>query len=370
MAPPAAKLDPAGAWRLVEVDHPQTSATAQCVSAEGPEGTIDPFGVAVIASIPARADAIGPRRFRLEPAGAVDAPATTFEFRDLSDKSLGLFDGGKPVLVYNHGEITDERVPKDDPRRRRACYLHPVYGLNGEVLTGDFPPDHFHHHGIFWTWPHVEIDGKEYDIWAGDNIHDRFVGWIDRRVGPVGAVLAFENGWYVGPKKVMIERVWLRVYRSSDDARAVDVDLTLIPVDRPITLRGAEDKSYGGLAMRFDVPPGGKTTITVPDGVAPEDLPDTRLPWADLSRQFEGVATPSGAAIMISPEHPDFPPTWLTRHYGILCVGYPGVKGKTFEPGKPLRMSYRVWIHKTAADAARLKQAHAAYDAAVKAAWQ
>jgi len=29
----------------------------------------------------------------------------------------------------------------------------------------------------------------------------------------------------------------------------------------------------------------------------------------------------------IHPSHPDFPPTWLTRHYGCLCVGWPGVAG-------------------------------------------
>ena len=61
------------------------------------------------------------------------------------------------MLVYNHGVITDEKVPAKDARRSRACYIHPLWGLNGEVLTDDFPKDHYHHHGVFWAWPHVEI---------------------------------------------------------------------------------------------------------------------------------------------------------------------------------------------------------------------
>lgn len=48
--------------------------------------------------------------------------------------------------------------------------------------------------------------------------------------------------------------------------------------------------------------------------------------------------------IFVPPSHPAYPPTWLTRHYGPLCIGWPGVKDKTFPPGKPIRLSYRLWI--------------------------
>ena len=129
--------------------------------------------------------------------------------------------------------------------------MHPLWGLNGEVLTDDFPKDHYHHHGVFWTWPHVGIDGKEHNLWAGDTIHDRFVRWIAREAGPAAAVLGVENGWFVGEKKVMIERVWMRVYQAAGDGRAIDFDFTWIPVDKPITLWGAEGKSYGGMTVRF-----------------------------------------------------------------------------------------------------------------------
>ena len=79
---------------------------------------------------------------------------------------------------------------------------------------------------------------------------------------------------------------------------------------------------------------------------------------------------PSGAAIFIPRDHPNYPPTWLTRHYGACVVGWPGVNGKTFEPGKPIHLHYRIWIHPAAVDVAALKAAYEAYLAASEAHWE
>ena len=59
-------------------------------------------------------------------------------------------------------------------------------------------------------------------------IRQQFVRWLDRQAGPAAAVLGVENGWYVGEKKVMVERVWLRAYRAAEDHRVLDIDLALI----------------------------------------------------------------------------------------------------------------------------------------------
>lgn len=371
--PDAVKTEKASAWQLVEIDAPGIPVPLQLATAIAADGSGDGQARRLLASIPPREAAKDSRRFRLEPAEAAAAGnPTPFQLEDVDDKSLKLLEAGKPVAVYNHGVITCERVPKKNHRRRRGCYVHPVWGLSGEVLTDDFPPDHYHHHGIFWTWPHIGIEGQEYNLWMGNNIQDRFVRWIARETGPVAAVLAVENGWFVGEKKVMIERVWLRCYRASADDRALDIEFAWVPVDKPITLWGAGGKSYGGLTMRF-APPSRKdpnTVITVPSGRTDHDLPDTRLAWADFTTRFTGAAGPSGAAVFVSPNHPDYPPTWLTRHYGPLCVGWPGVKPKTFPPGKPIRLNYRIWIHKTAVETGQLARAYASYTAATNVKWQ
>ncbi len=325
-------LDAAGPWQLVEKDYPENKIAVQIVPVITDEGTASESAFSMMANIPSRKDGPAVRQFYLKPATRNADGKPAFKFQDVDDKSLKLFEGPTPVLVYNHGEITNDKVPVKDSRRTRACYVHPVWGLQGEVLTDDFPKDHFHHHGIFWAWPHVGIGENEYDLWMYRDIKQQFVRWICRQSGPAGAVLAVENGWFVEGKKVMIERCWLRTFSADDASRSLDFEFTFIPVDNPITLRGAEGKSYGGLTMRFAVKDEKESVITVPNGSAQEDLSETPLPWADMTYPFTSPSTPSGAALFISPEHPDYPPTWLTRHYGPLCIGWPGVRDKTFAP--------------------------------------
>ncbi|MBI2480756.1 MAG: PmoA family protein [Planctomycetia bacterium] len=357
-------------WQLVEVDFPESAIPAQVERMTSGDSPANSTSARLLAVIPPRVAAHQPRRFRLETAEAAKQNAELFAYREINNTSLGLWERERPVLVYNHGEVVNEKVPESDHRRARACYIHPVWGLNGEILTDDFPQDHFHHHGIFWAWPHVGIDGQEHDLWMYDTIKQRFVRWLHRETGPIASTLAVENGWFVEDKQVMIERVSLRVFKAGDDARVIDISLTWIPTEQAVKLQGAEGKSYGGLTIRFAPGSRPETAITVPSGRTEQDLPDTPLAWADLTAKFGGADTASGAALLVHPSHPNFPPTWLTRHYGPLCVGWPGIEPRTFPPGQPIHLDYRVWIHKSAVDLSRLSEAYEGYVAATKAAWE
>jgi len=290
---------------------------------------------------------------------AESASKSGFRFADVSEKSLGLWEGDKPVLVYNHGVISKSGVPAD---RARSSYVHPMYGLDGEVLTDDFPKDHYHHRGLFWSWPHVKIGEKEYSLWDLRGIRHQFERWIEKGASAKGATLAVENGWYVGTEKVVQEKIWLRIQPAKADERAIDVECEWVPMKAPMTLTGAEGKSYGGLTLRFA--PGTNTAITIPAGLTKADLPMTNLPWADLTRMWDAEKLTSGAAMFVHPSHPDFPPQWLTRHYGVLCLGWPGVKPATFQVGEVIRCRYRVWIHRGPASAERLSRAYDSYQGA------
>jgi len=289
------------------------------------------------------------------------ASAEPFSIRGVSDKSVGVFEGERPVLVYNHGLMVGEHVPERDHRRTRACYIHPVYGLDGEVLTEDFPRDHYHHHGIFWTWPYVGVGDKTYDLWQGTGMDDRFVAWMKKEAGPKSAVVEVENGWFVGEKKVMAERVRITVHPAEEDSQAVDIRLVLTPTDRPVSLKGRGGKSYGGLTMRFQNLPREDVTITVPSGRTKGDRKMTRFEWVDYSAKYPRRDKPSGATVMIHPKHPDYPPMWLTRHYGPQCVGWPGVEAQTLEPGKPVQLDYRIHIHRGLPEVEQLKAAYKRY---------
>ena len=76
------------------------------------------------------------------------------------DQGWQFLEDGQPVMFY-------QTVPKDlDGKYARADYVHPLMGLDGQVLTEDFPEDHFHHRGIFWTWHQLLVKGQSMgDAW-------------------------------------------------------------------------------------------------------------------------------------------------------------------------------------------------------------
>jgi hypothetical protein len=238
----------------------------------------------------------------------------------------------------------------------RASYVHPIYGLDGEVITDDFPKDHYHHHGLFWGWPHVTIGGKDYDFWKMRGTDIRFKRWRTKEVDKNITILGVENEWLVGDRPVVREEATLRVHPATAEGRLINIRLTWTALDQAITLGGAAGKSYGGVSLRFA--PREDTVVTVPSGPTSEDLLITRLPWADLSAKFQGAKATSGAALFVDPHHPGFPPEWMTRAYGLLAVGWPGVKSQTLESGKTITCSYGLWIHRGRADAAKIQSVY------------
>ena len=279
-----------------------------------------------------------------------------FRFEAISEKSLGLWEGEHRVLVYNHGVIASTSAPN---AKARSSYFHPVYGLDGEVLTDDFPKDHVNHRGLHWAWPHIKIDDQEVDLWSLRDIRHEFQRWLARETTAKGAVLGMENGWFVGDKRVLLEKVWARIHPAGSHGRFIDLELSLTPEGKPISLWGAEGKSYGGLTLRFG--PRTKTIITVPSGRSKEDLLVAPLPWADLSGDLKGVETLSGAAVFVHPKHPDYPPTWMTREYGLLAVGWPGITPQSLPAGKTISLSYRIWIHRGVPEPTEIQKVYDAY---------
>lgn len=329
------------------------------------------------------------------PNTAAAPPHGTFRFHVLPDRRVELHDGERPVWRYNADFLPIGHVPEKDSRRFAGCYVHPLYGIDGEILTDDAPDDHYHHHGVFWTWPHVIVSrpdgtGEHYDSWTSDTrLKQLFLRFVDLDPREDRATFTVENGWFIAAKineyprdadgcpraeKILDERVTIttRPVRDRDGlrSRAVDFDFLWTVGDFPVTLRGAEDKSYGGFSVRFrpsESKRGGDSRITVPDGPAADDLPETPLPWADYTSLFRRdasnrpVGPASGAAVFVPKTHPDFPPTWLTRYYGPLCVGWPGVKDRTFASGERIALSYRIWIHDRPVDAATVAKAYDEY---------
>ena len=79
------------------------------------------------------------------------------------DSVLTISFNGKPLLIYHFNTVYP---PKGiDTNYKRSGFIHPLYTLNGQVLTRIQPPDHYHHYGIWNPWTHTFFEGDTVDFW-------------------------------------------------------------------------------------------------------------------------------------------------------------------------------------------------------------
>lgn len=125
---------------------------------------------------------------------------------DVEKGALTVRDGQVDVLTYRFGDQLKKGL---DPEQTRSCYIHPLYSLNGKVLTEDFPEDHLHHHGIFWTWPIVKTRGQDTQTWHPTNLRQLFVRWLKREIKDEEAKLSIENAWKLDGKEIVAKEIIL-----------------------------------------------------------------------------------------------------------------------------------------------------------------
>ncbi len=292
-------------------------------------------------------------------------PASTqMKLTDDSEKgTLTIIDGQIDILTYCFG---DQLLEGLDPKHARSCYIHPLFSLDGQVLTDNFPEDHLHHHGVFWTWPVVKTRGQDTQTWhtVTPSLRQHFVRWLKRKVEKSAAMLIVENVWKLdGNEVVAKETVSLHVHPTNDVGRAIDLELKIQAIGGPLELHGAPDqnKGYGGLSLR-GAPMFKDSALTTDRGPLKEDSTNVPFRWADLSTEQLGVS------IFVSPDHPGFPTTWLIRnsYAGFLNASWPGLRTIVLQPEKPVTLSYRLYIHRGDVTAGRVRQAYEQYLSALQ----
>ncbi len=257
-----------------------------------------------------------------------------------------LRENGAPVLVYNHGDQLESGFDAD---RTRSCYVHPLYGLDGEMLTDDFPPDHPHHRGASMMWPRVSVGTKPVDHWHIEGIRTRNEELSLRVVGDA-AVLDAENVWMLEDGTIAAREQTQWTVRPADQGgRIIDVESTITAGDEPITLRGAaQPKGYGGHVIRFS--PRTDQVITTDLGVVEGDRDRLPYRWADCSATSGDSGTMSGLTLMPHPDGRDYPPSWQLRRFGMLGIAWPGLGRHVLPAGDSITLAYRAWIHRGDSD--------------------
>ena len=274
---------------------------------------------------------------------------TPFCIRD-TGSAVEVSEAGRLVLVYNYTPVSPPAsVSGLTPR---SCYIHPLYGLDGDVLTEDWPADHYHHRGVFWAWPWCQVGGKRMDLWLSRDAHQCFEKWITRSAQEEQAVLEVENSWRFDsdPKVPLVrERIRITIYRADSVGRPIDFDIKLTNLtDGPVVLQGQQDssKGYGGFCFRADAKRQ-PLVFTSALGVQSEDAFELGSPWLDLSSANCSGGGFSGVAIFQHPGNPGFPHKgWLVRHYGFLGASWPHTAAYEISPHNMLQLRYRLYVHR------------------------
>ncbi|GAB6166910.1 hypothetical protein JCM19992_29100 [Thermostilla marina] len=288
-----------------------------------------------------------PRRFRVV---EYESPAMV----RIQETDAGAFrfvqqagDAATPLLQYNWAPVP---VPEGVPPHfapgqsyKRGDYIHPLYGPGGRILTDDYPLDHPHHRGIWWTWPVVRWNDRVGDIWAVVDVW-AFPLAKDRVIsGPVFAELALTNVWKFGAEKTPIvrESVAIRAFRRSPQGEGLlDVEVRLQALTEGVAIGGRPKGGYGGFSLRA-APAEGQTITPFVD---PEDA-SVRRSWLDYVANFDGRG-PAGITLVEHPANPGYPNPWY-EYPNLNCVmpAWPEEREIAVPQDEPLVLRYRVWIH-------------------------
>ncbi|MHC4573301.1 MAG: DUF6807 family protein [Planctomycetota bacterium] len=246
----------------------------------------------------------------------IDTPASHPVKIIETDQGFLVADGEQKVLFY-------QSKPKSiDGKYLRADYVHPLYGLDGEILTEDFPADHPHHRGIFWAWHQVYVGDKRVgDGWSiqdvSCDVHDARILKVDSQSRALRVQVLWKSPLWTdksGKQKPFIkETTTITVHRAEGDLRKIDFEISLLALEDGVRIGGAENKkAYGGFSTRIRLPDG--LSFTGPNAdVEPQGTPIEAGPWLDFSGRFADNGKTSGLAILCHKSNPGYPQHWILR---------------------------------------------------------
>lgn len=226
----------------------------------------------------------------------------------------------------------------------RSDYIHPLYGLDGALLTNDWPDGgHPHHRGIFWAWPEVRYGEQLGDIYALQRVFARPSGKVKFSKDPEYAEVDAENLWMWEEEEAIVrENAIIRVYRSTKDSRIIDLTIKLLALKDSVTLATRFTNSYGGLNIRMQSPEQQHISYFTDDAGS-----EPRRAWSDFSGIFEGDESKSGLMVLQHKENPEYPGAW--RDYPDLAwvqPTFPTPESRyLLSKSEALILRYRLIIH-------------------------
>ncbi len=261
---------------------------------------------------------------------------------------IRIVDGNSPVLFY-------QVQPKSKNGKFERCnYVHPLWGIDGQVLTEDFPADHLHHRGVFWSWHQVWIDDKRIgDPWELSDFEQdisevEFIKEADQTVWIRSEVLWLSDKWKINGRKApyLKEKVGIHVHKRVGQYRKIDFEIQLLALEENLRLGGSEDeKGYGGFSVRLALPDdvgfiGEKGTIE------PQNTAVSSPGFVQVKGSMGQNNSTAGIIIVDEATNPDFPQQWILRAKNSMQnVAWPGANPVSLSTTEPLVLNYSLIVH-------------------------
>jgi len=236
----------------------------------------------------------------------------------------------------------------------RNNYIHPLWGPDGAVLTEDFPDDHLHHRGIFWTWHQVWIGNERIgDPWEIKDFEQEIseVEFISQQDG-IGLlkteVYWKSDKWQKSGVKVpyIKEKTKITVHSKTRNYRKIDFEISLLALETGLRIGGSEDeKGYSGFSIRMKLPEDVK--FTGPDGtVIPKVTAVKSDGYINISGSV-GLNDNHGGIVMVDhPENPDYPQQWILRAKNSMQnAAWPGRETVSLSVADPVVLKYSLVIY-------------------------
>lgn len=254
------------------------------------------------------------------------------------DGGILIVDGQEKVLAY-------QASPKSkDGEFARCNYIHPLWGVDGKVLTEDFPADHLHHRGVFWAWHQVYIGDKQIgDPWElvdfeQDVVELEFLKRHDGSVQIETEVDWKSSTWKKEGKEIpyLKEKALIVVYPKNGNYRKIDFEIKLLALEEGLRIGGADDeKGYGGFSVRMALPE--DVRFAGSKGNVDPKLSAVESPGFVNICGSIGVKQRQGGIVIIDRnQNPGYPQPWILRAKNSMQNAvYPGrglVPVSTTEP--------------------------------------
>lgn len=266
-----------------------------------------------------------------------------------SPEGVLVTDSGRKVLFL-------QTKPKSlNGQYERAGYVHPLWDLDGNILTEDFPGDHKHHRGIFWAWHQLSVGGKRIgDPWlCKDFLTDvRSVkSTLENGIVRIESLSHWNSPLWKDDsgieKAIVEEKTVILVHPIRGEARAIDFVISLTAVEKDVRIGGSDDvKGYGGFCTRLRLPDGLKFRLNS-GNVEPRTGSVDESPWLDMTAAFGAGDELSGVSVLTHPTTVGFPQSWILRQKrSMQNPVFPGRETVAVPEDRPLRFRYRIVLHK------------------------